>query len=95
MPERRKHMNKQMMSMGELEQVTGGNIFTDAWDWICDKFRPDDDHFKIGRKHTNCGGEIIGENHGVYIMDLWLTCSKCGKSWHPHSSNKIDQCEGI
>lgn len=88
-------MNKQMMSMGELEQVTGGNIFTDAWDWICDKFRPDDDSFKIGRRHTNCGGEIIGENHGVYIMDLWLTCSKCGKSWHPHSTNKIDQCEGI
>ena len=30
-------MNKQMMSMEELEQVAGGNIFTDAWDWVCEK----------------------------------------------------------
>ena len=35
-------MEKQMMSMEELEQVTGGNIFTDAWDWLCDKFSSDD-----------------------------------------------------
>ena len=30
-------MNKQMMNMEELEQVNGGNILNDAWDWICDK----------------------------------------------------------
>ena len=37
MPERRKIMNKQMMNMEELEQVVGGNIFNDAWDWVCDQ----------------------------------------------------------
>ena len=30
-------MNKQMMSMEELEQVAGGNILDDACDWIRDK----------------------------------------------------------
>ncbi len=30
-------MNKQMMNMEELEQVVGGNIFTDVWDWVCEK----------------------------------------------------------
>ena len=35
-------MDKQMMSMEELEQVTGGNIFTDAWDWLCEKLKKDD-----------------------------------------------------
>ena len=23
--------------MEELEQVVGGNILTDAWDWVCEK----------------------------------------------------------
>ena len=35
-------MNKQMMSMEELKQVAGGNIFTDAWDWLCEKVSSDD-----------------------------------------------------
>ena len=37
MPERREIMNKQMMNMEELEQVNGGNIFTDVWNWVCEK----------------------------------------------------------
>ena len=40
--ERRNFMDKQMLSMEELEQVTGGNIFTDAWDWLCEQFSSDD-----------------------------------------------------
>ena len=35
-------MDNQMLSMEELEQVTGGNIFTDAWDWLCEQFSCDD-----------------------------------------------------
>ena len=30
-------MDNQMMNMEELEQVVGGNILTDAWDWLCEK----------------------------------------------------------
>ena len=30
-------MDKQMMSMEELKQVAGGNMFNDAWGWICNQ----------------------------------------------------------
>ena len=46
--ERGNIMDKQMMSMEELEQVTGGNIFTDAWDWLCEQFSSDDKPKKDG-----------------------------------------------
>lgn len=35
-------MSKVMLNMEELESVAGGNIFTDAWDWLCDKFSRDE-----------------------------------------------------
>ncbi len=38
-------MNK-MMNMEELELVTGGNIFTDAWDWVYEKAEEVYDKFK-------------------------------------------------
>lgn len=42
-------MDKQMLSMEELEQVAGGNILDDAWDWICDKAEDVYDKIKPGR----------------------------------------------
>ena len=30
-------MDNQMMSMEELKQIAGGNMFNDAWNWICDQ----------------------------------------------------------
>ena len=45
--------------------------------------------------HSNCGGYIECEDAGIYHEDLWMKCPKCGKSWHPHSSSRIDQCEDI
>lgn len=45
--------------------------------------------------HSNCGGHIKCEDAGTYHEDLWMYCPKCGKSWHPHSSSRIDQCENI
>ena len=30
-------MDNQMMSTEELEQVSGGNMFSDAWNWVCDQ----------------------------------------------------------
>ena len=30
-------MNKQMMNMDDLDQVNGGNILDDAWNWVRDK----------------------------------------------------------
>ncbi len=41
-------MNKQMMNMEELEQVTGGNILDDAWDWLCNKAEKIYDKIKPG-----------------------------------------------
>ena len=41
-------MNKQMLSMEELEQVAGGNILDDAWDWIRDKAEDVCDMIKPG-----------------------------------------------
>lgn len=35
-------MSKIMLNMEELESVSGGNIFTDAWDWICEKLSRED-----------------------------------------------------
>ena len=37
MPERENVMDEQMMIMEELKQVAGGNMFSDAWNWICDQ----------------------------------------------------------
>ena len=41
-----KVMENQMMNMEELEQVAGGNILDDAWDWLCDKAEEVYDKFK-------------------------------------------------
>ena len=30
-------MDEQMMIMEEMRQVVGTNMFSDAWDWICDQ----------------------------------------------------------
>ena len=30
-------MDEQMMIMEEMRQVVGSNMFSDAWDWICDQ----------------------------------------------------------
>ena len=51
-------MDKQMLSMEELEQVTGGNIFTDAWDWVCEKFSSDD--------KLKTGGTSGSKRHRLY-----------------------------
>lgn len=47
------------------------------------------------RIHSNCGGHITCEDSGTYSEDIWLTCQKCGKTWHPHSWSRVDQCEDV
>ena len=47
------------------------------------------------RIHTDCGGNVILEDCGTYFEDIYLTCQKCGKTWHPHSYEKLKECDGI
>lgn len=47
------------------------------------------------RIHTDCGGNVILEDVGTYFEDIYLTCQKCGKKWHPHSYEKLNECDGI
>ncbi len=56
-------MTKQMMDMEALEQVNGGNVFVDAWGWICNqldkmdmldryKYQPQD--WPVAESDGNC-----------------------------------------
>lgn len=88
-------MDKKKLSKEELEQVNGGNIFGDAWDWFCDTITHGEISAPTDCTHSNCGGHISIENHGTYHPDIWLKCQQCGKSWHPHNYSKISECDGI
>lgn len=45
--------------------------------------------------HSNCGGYITCEDAGTYHADIWMTCQKCGKTWHPHNESRVGQGEDI
>lgn len=45
--------------------------------------------------HSNCGGHITTEDCGTYHPDIWMTCPKCGKTWHPHNDSKVGHFEDM
>ena len=47
------------------------------------------------RIHAGCGGNVILEDFGTYFEDIYLTCQKCEKTWHPHSYEKVVDCSDI
>ena len=47
------------------------------------------------RIHSYCGGDVIMEDCGTYFEDIYLTCKKCGQTWHPHSYKKVEECSDI
>lgn len=53
------------------------------------------DNITHSRTHMDCGGKVILEDAGVYSEDIYLTCQNCGKTWHPHNYEKIEECDGI
>lgn len=47
------------------------------------------------RIHVGCGGTVVLEDAGTYFEDIYLTCQKCGRTWHPHSYEKVKDCDDI
>ena len=48
--------------------------------------------------HMGCGGTVVLEDVGTHFEDIYLTCQKCGRTWHPHSSdnlNHLKNCDDV
>ena len=85
-------MEKQMLSMN-IENNNEGRI--ELKDEEMGRVAGGSGSSDIFYIHSNCGGHLKLEDSGIYHADVWLTCPKCGKTWHPHSYGRLERMDGI